>query len=289
MGYLEMGNKKMNQKNLPWFPFYTAAWLGSATVSKMTMTERGIYVTLMSMCWQYGSVQWDKKTLSKQLGIDPRTLGGFMEKYMNLTQTLHEGSMEVTLPKVQDFALTLAKNGSGEMTEERRGDEKTRDEKKTSVASVSSAQTTKLPSPSQSVTPSRSKPSFDPLTYSEPVISAKGERLEYPSEDVHHALVYHFKHKPSQFWIDRVTSAAVLPRYIDTMYEQMVRDVGEHWTPPAAKAPVTRTVGDPSCRRCRGRGRVTVEASNGDRHSETCTACEPRLQVAKGTEWVDVE
>ncbi len=115
-------NRPLNPTNLPWFPFYTAAWLGSDTVMKMTMTETGIYINLMAICWQYGSVSWDETLLSKQLNVDQRTIGRFIEKYKHLTSTFHEcskkvpstlhgPSMKVTLPKVQEFAEALRENG----------------------------------------------------------------------------------------------------------------------------------------------------------------------------------
>lgn len=114
-------NRPVNPNHLAWFPFYAAAWLGSDTVMKMTMTEVGIYINLMAICWQYGSIPWDKTLLSKHLGVDQRTVGRFMEKYEHLTSTFHDGSknvtstlrepsMKVTLPKVQEFAETLGKN-----------------------------------------------------------------------------------------------------------------------------------------------------------------------------------
>jgi hypothetical protein len=41
-----MTNKKLNQKNLPWFPFYTAAWLGSDTVENMTGSHKSNHSSL---------------------------------------------------------------------------------------------------------------------------------------------------------------------------------------------------------------------------------------------------
>ena len=279
-----MASKKMNPKNNPWFPLYTAAWLGSDTVDNMTMTERGIYITLMTMCWQYGSIPWDKSKLAKKLRIDQRVCGRFIEKYSNLTQALHEDSTEVTLPKVQEFSETLRKNGGAPDTEEKRGDKKERrEEKNAPVPSVSVPRTTIS-------TPVPAKRGFDPLTYSEPVTATKGEASEYPSEDVHRALLYHFKYHPSEFWTERVTSATTLARHMNTMYEQMVRDAGEDWTPPEAKQPKTRMAGELSCKRCRGRGKVGVLQSDClTRVTTDCDACEKHQQVAKGGEWVDVK
>jgi hypothetical protein len=82
---------RTNPKNLPWFPLFSAAWLGSDTVDAMTMTERGIYITLLAMNWQYGSVAWDAKILSCKLNVDKRTIGNFLEKYRSLVVTSAEG------------------------------------------------------------------------------------------------------------------------------------------------------------------------------------------------------
>ena len=136
LGAVDMAKKQMNPKKLPWFPFYTSAWLGSSTVLNMTMVERGIYITLMAHCWQNGNVPWSRKTLSKLLGVDPRTVGNFMEKYGRLTD-ISCNSLEnstdsrlsppdVTLPKLQEFAETLEKNAPPKIQsrrEETRGDE----------------------------------------------------------------------------------------------------------------------------------------------------------------------
>src|ERR1039458_10599715 len=116
--------KKMNPSNLPWFLFYTAAWLGSSTVTKMTMTERGIYATLIAMCWQYGEIEWDATILAKMLYIDRRTVVKWMEKYEQLTTPLQSGSTKRVLPKLQEFAETLGKNGGDPATEESRVDKK---------------------------------------------------------------------------------------------------------------------------------------------------------------------
>jgi len=292
--------KKMNPNNLPWFPFYTAAWLGSDTVDDMSMTERGIYIMLMAMCWQNGDITWDKTALAKKLRIDQRTIGRFMDKYTNLTQSLqdisiespqgfHRVSMKVTLPKLQEFAETLAKNTPPENTEERRGDKKEkREEQKPSVPIVSVTEKKNTPVPVKDQIPVSAKKGFDPLTYFEPVTSTKSDAIVYPSENVHRILLYHFKCHPSDFWTERVTSAASLARHIDTMYNQMVSDAGEDWTPPEAKKPLTRMAGDPACLKCRGRGKVGVLQEDGLTRVTTDCTCEKHHQVARGGEWVDV-
>lgn len=88
--------RHLNPTNLPWFPFHSAAFLGSATVINMTVAERGIYITLLAMCWQNGSIIWNAKVLAKQTGIDYRVLSRFLESYGELTVKLQGSSREVT-------------------------------------------------------------------------------------------------------------------------------------------------------------------------------------------------
>lgn len=252
--------KKMNPNRSPWFPFYTAAWLGSTTVINMPMADRGIYITLMAACWQYGEIEWDENVLSKLLAIDRRTIAKWMQTYGNLTVSLREASgdsLEVSgkrvLPKLQDFADTLRKNGGESGPEKRREEEKRRREEDTpSSGSVSKSKTTAKPK------------AFDPLTFDGDIVSSKSKN-EYDGELVRKILLYHFQVRPKQrpdeeqFWAKQVISDVALARHIDTMYDQMVRDVGENWELPeesedGEKEPVTRTVGDPTCLKCRGTG-----------------------------------
>jgi hypothetical protein len=294
--------KKINPKNKPWFPFYTAAWLGSGTVINMSMGERGIYITLMALCWQHGDLPWDEKTLARLLVIDKRTVRAFMDKYVSLVEDSGDSPespgeepripgipRNVVLPKLHDFAMTLAKNASDDNTEERREDKKEkREEQKPSVPIVSVTEKKNTPVPVKDEIPVPVKNGFDPLTYSEPVTSTKGDALEYPSEDVHRILLYHLKYHPSDFWTGKVSSSADVARHITTMHDQMVKDAGEDWTPPEAKKPLTRMVGDPACLKCRGRGKVGVLQKDGLTRVTTDCTCEKHQQVAKGREWVNV-
>ena len=236
--------KKMNTTNLPWFPFYTAAWLGSTTVTGMTMTERGIYATLMAMCWQYGEIEWDATVLAKMLYIDRRTVVKWMEKYEHLTAALQLGSGKRVLPKLQEFAETLGKSEGRKHTEERRVDKKKEEKSEGHASSVSETNTLAVSGESE-VAVSASK-LFDPMTFDEGIDSSKSDSV-YERPLTKKILYYHFKKNPSEFWTTRVTSAKELARHIDTMYEQMLKDVGSDWEIPTPKRKPTRTVGDPAC------------------------------------------
>lgn len=249
--------KKMNMSNLPWFPFYTAAWLGSSTVTGMTMTERGIYSTLMAMCWQYGEIEWDATVLAKMLYIDRRTVVKWMDKYEHLTTTLQSGSRKRVLPKLQEFAETLGKSEGRKNTEERRGNEKDKGETTPALPSV----------PKQVIDPSKAgasappKEVFNPLTYEGGIASSKSDTV-YDSPLVKRILYFHFKLRPSDFWAGRIISEVALAKHIDTMHQQMLNDVGQDWEIPAPKPPKpVRPKGNPDCRNCYGRGLVSVRSA----------------------------
>ncbi len=268
--------KKMNPSNLPWFPFYTAAWLGSTTVTGMTMTERGIYATLMAMCWQYGEIEWDATVLAKMLYIDRRTVVKWMEKYEHLTTTLQSSSTKRVLPKLQEFAETLGKSEVRQNTEERRIDKKRGEKRDGHASSVSETNSSPVVSESQAdvSVPQR----FNPLAFDGNINSSKSDAT-YDSPLVKKILYYHFKKTPSDFWAERVTSTKELARHIDTMHEQMLNDVGNDWETPTAKAKPTRIVGDPACDRCRGTGFVSIYNPTGSSYREPCT-CEKHEEAA---------
>jgi hypothetical protein len=172
---------KLNPKGLPWFPMYTAAWLGSETVQGMTMTERGIYHELMVMCWQYGSIPWDKTRLAKRLRIDPRVVVRFMDNYTNLTTTLHRPSnespstlhepyMEVTLSKLAEFSSTLAKSTPPEKQsrgEESRGRGDESKQQATATTPTPSTPPSQGKAPDKvAPVPAKSKASAAPVDYS---------------------------------------------------------------------------------------------------------------------------
>jgi uncharacterized protein YdaU (DUF1376 family) len=56
-------------KRTPAFQFYPNDFLGSSKVSRMSLTERGAYITLLSYCWQDGGLPTDTKTLAAMLHV----------------------------------------------------------------------------------------------------------------------------------------------------------------------------------------------------------------------------
>lgn len=55
----------------PAFQFYPRDFLSSSKVERMSMTERGIYITLLSRCWLDGGLPTDLRELSKFARMKP--------------------------------------------------------------------------------------------------------------------------------------------------------------------------------------------------------------------------
>src|SRR5690554_3570253 len=53
----------------PAFQFYPKDFLSSSKVMRMTATERGIYITLLCVCWLEGSLPDDLGELAKLAGV----------------------------------------------------------------------------------------------------------------------------------------------------------------------------------------------------------------------------
>jgi len=67
-----------------WFPLIVADWLGSSAVQRMTMAERGIYLTLLMYQWQWGDLPASVANRREACGIDPRSSRRFATKFPKL-------------------------------------------------------------------------------------------------------------------------------------------------------------------------------------------------------------
>ena len=295
-----------------WFPFDVVNWVTSRDILNMSSSEEGMYIRLLAFQWTYDSLPADPKQLGKLIGRDWRQVDGFLKKWgaslfpealeisgdSSNSQEFPEGSRDsqriprvIRNQKLHFLAVTKGKFDGNVTNPETQKQTETETEKRQTATAVSeSVLVSKTSSsPSQVMDPSPSKSGFDPLRFEEeidPVPSEKYPRSEtYPGDEVHRILLYHFKHNPSEYWTDpakgNITSVPRLAKAINAMAEQVPDD----WQVPAPKAPKTRTVGDPACKKCRGTG--TVEERNGlDRYAVPCD-CEKHEQIRVGIEWKD--
>jgi hypothetical protein len=105
---------------LPWFKFWPHRWIGSATVQRMSMSARGLYITMMAYQWVLGSLPRDPWQLGKLLGVDCRTTVRWLELYSDLTVNVQSSSSHFTLPKLEELAVLLRKSTPESAGEENR-------------------------------------------------------------------------------------------------------------------------------------------------------------------------
>lgn len=56
----------------PWFKFYAGDWLSDRRVALMTPAQKGVYIDLLAMCWQEGSIPADPVELAFLLRLPKR-------------------------------------------------------------------------------------------------------------------------------------------------------------------------------------------------------------------------
>lgn len=264
-----------NPKNLPWFTFLPARWLGSNAVRKMNSSERGIYIMILANMWQYHSLPRDPWQLSKLLFTSYESTKKWLEKWSDLVATDESDESNFVVPSLDEIADFSEKTGARQSLHDSTGQDKTTTLQTDGKTKRDARQV------------SSSKAVFDPLVYEEGITS-KSER-EYSPEEVRRVLDYHFKHFPSTYWTDpaqgKITSANRLSQAIDTMWEQMPQD----WTPLGPKQSKTKVFGDPACPKCRGKGFTTKQSGDPtdlSMYRIDCD-CEKRIRRYKNKEWVD--
>jgi hypothetical protein len=116
------GNKP-TEFPLPWFKLWASRWLGSATVSGMTLAEQGMYVRILCAQHMYGALPRDAWKLSKLLGTRYETTTGWLQKYSALTADAEHSSSEFVVPKMAKLQVTLRKSTPDRAGEEIREEE----------------------------------------------------------------------------------------------------------------------------------------------------------------------
>jgi hypothetical protein len=114
--------KNTTELSLPWFKFWAIRWMGSGTVSGMTLAEQGIFVRILCAQHIYVTLPRDAWKLSKLLGVRYEATTRWLQKYSVLTASVEHSSSEFVLPKMEKLQSTLKKS-----TPDRAGDEKRQD------------------------------------------------------------------------------------------------------------------------------------------------------------------
>jgi len=115
--------KNPAEYSLPWFKFWANRWLGSETVSGMSLAEQGLYVRILCGQRVYGPLPRDPWKLSKLLGIRYEATTRWLQKYSALIADAEQAGTKFVVPKMEELQSTLKKS-----TPDCAGDEKRRDE-----------------------------------------------------------------------------------------------------------------------------------------------------------------
>ena len=108
--------------SLPWFKFWANRWLGSETVSGMSLAEQGLFVRILCAQRVYGPLPRDPWKLAKLLGVRYEATTRWLQRHSALTADAEQTSSKFVVPKMEELQSTLKKS-----TPDRAGDEKRQD------------------------------------------------------------------------------------------------------------------------------------------------------------------
>ena len=107
----------MAAESVPAFQFYPKDFLTDERVRLMSHTERGIYITLLCMCWLEGSLPSDVHNLAKlvevPIGRFQKLWDGHLSKCFRLTAEgrLSQKRLDKERAKQAEFRARQAENG----------------------------------------------------------------------------------------------------------------------------------------------------------------------------------
>ena len=102
----------------PAFQFYARDFLSSSKVQRMSMTERGVYVTLLAFEWLDGTLPADLAHLARLVGMKPSPFerlwvsGALHECFIDRDGRLVNDRLEVELQKQAVFRQRQSVNAS---------------------------------------------------------------------------------------------------------------------------------------------------------------------------------
>lgn len=108
-GDLEAMTTPISKRSTPAFQFYPNDFLGSSKVQRMSLTERGAYITLLSHCWLDGGLSTDLKTLAailhvKMVQFDRMWAGALHECFYEKNGLYQNRRLDIERKKQADFS-----------------------------------------------------------------------------------------------------------------------------------------------------------------------------------------
>lgn len=95
----------MNDKRLPYFPFYPGDWLSSPTVAGLSLEQQGAYLRLLCYQWQDGPLPTDISALSNLCGIDREAMAELWQGLGRAFTETEEGLVNERLRKEKNKIL----------------------------------------------------------------------------------------------------------------------------------------------------------------------------------------
>jgi hypothetical protein len=296
----------------PILPINWADWEGDEHVQDMDATMEGIYFRIIKYLWKYDRIEFNYSKLAKQLCVgDQRQVRKFVERWGHLFRCVECGKTPERALGVKESGKGLGllmpcsycahalsdpcscpapfvlheklKNYKNDVNSRVGLGTTQQNRTKPNTTATTGAASLSAPLQEQSSSPSKSKASAsstrgcNPLEFEGSIKSSvkneRGEFNEYEGAEVRRILDYLFVHHPSEYWTNPSKgNITTLPRLCQAI-DQMAKQVPREWTPSAPKPPKSaRPKGDPSCRKCFGRGLVTVRS--GSDLSMVAAACD---------------
>ena len=103
----------------PAFQFYPKDWLSDELVRRMSHTEKGIYIDLLSVCWVEQSLPADTEHLAQIIGMTPQRFlklwtHSVLQQcfFVNGDGRLHHKRLDAERQKQENYRRRQSDNGS---------------------------------------------------------------------------------------------------------------------------------------------------------------------------------
>jgi hypothetical protein len=128
---------KMKMTGWHYFPFDVVDWLTSADVLRMTLADRGAYITFLAVQWRDGYVDADDRLAAKQSGVDSRSVTRWMQRWSHLFPISVLSRNHRVNVKLNEIAIEKGNPKAQGGTEERRVEEIREEDEEVGSKSVS--------------------------------------------------------------------------------------------------------------------------------------------------------
>lgn len=231
-------NKKKNKlAGYSWFAFDVIDWLTSENVNRMTVAERGVYITLLAVQWRDGSLPDDCKLAARLSGLDVRIYKKWLSVWGFLFPRMQDCG-KLANEKLWKLSVAVGKQAAAASLEERR-EEKKEESKRGSAASGGASSDPLAPTPQEATPPAPSESAlpFDPRTC-------------FSSGTPEFVAVHYWLESDDDFWRKKFRDEATLRKHISAMVKQQRQS--DPGYAPTVEQPYRKF--DPACPVCDGDG-----------------------------------